>query len=155
MAPAPSALYEYVPHPHIHERKAQAPHKTVDQRRLQHPNPVVRFNARLGLLITVVVGTMWAAYVFAGVALISLPSNLNSTQNFILWLSSSFLQLVLLPIIIVGQNIQAKAADQRAIDTYKDAEAVLHETEHIQMHLDAQDQKIVEIAQQLQALKGA
>ena len=155
MATATTALYDYVPHPHIHDRKAQEPHKTVDQRRLYHPNPVVRFNARLGLIITVVVGTMWAAYVFAGVALISLPSNLNSTQNFILWLSSSFLQLVLLPIIIVGQNIQAKAADQRAIDTYKDAEAVLHEAEHIQLHLNAQDEKIVEIVQQLEKFKRA
>jgi hypothetical protein len=96
---------------------------------------------------------MWCAYVFAGIALISLPDNIHSTQTLILWISSSFLQLVLLPIIIVGQNIQAKASDQRAIDTYKDAEAVLHESEHIQMHLDAQDQKIMLIVQQLDILK--
>jgi len=50
------------------------------------------------------------------------------------WLSSSFLQLVLLPIIIVGQNIQARAADKRSEDTYKDAEAVLKESEEIQKH---------------------
>ena len=67
-----------------------------------------RFNAAVGLRITVLVGTMWAAYVFAAVALISLPDNIHSTQLLILWISSSFLQLVLLPIIIVGQNIQAR-----------------------------------------------
>ena len=60
---------------------------------------------------------MWCAYVFAGIALISLKDNLGSTQALILWISSSFLQLVLLPIIIVGQNIQAKAADKRAEGT--------------------------------------
>jgi hypothetical protein len=42
--------------------------------------------------------------------------------------------LVLWP-IIVGQNIQATAADKRAEDTHKDAEAVLKEAEEIQKHL--------------------
>ena len=60
-------------------------------------------------------------------------------------MSSNFLQLVLLPIIIVGQNIQAKAADARAEATYKDADAVLHEAIEIQKHLEAQDQAIERI----------
>ena len=69
-----------------------------------------------------------------------------------MWLSSSFLQLVLLPIIIVGQNIQAKAADKRAEETYKDAEAVLKEAEEIQKHLLAQDEAISAIVERLPAL---
>ena len=39
----------------------------------------------------------------------------------------------------MGQNIQAKAADKRSEQTYKDAEAVLHECIHIQQHLTAQE----------------
>src|SRR5580700_11378788 len=101
-----------------------------------------RFNAAFGLRITVLVGTMWAAYIFAIVALISLPDNVHSTQNLILWISSSFLQLVLLPVIIVGQNIQAKASDKRAEDTYNDAAAVLHEAIQIEKHLEVQDATI-------------
>jgi hypothetical protein len=79
-----------------------------------------RINAAVGLKITVLVGTMWCAYVFAAIALISLPDNIHSTQLLILWISSSFLQLVLLPIIIVGQNIQARASDARAAKTFED-----------------------------------
>jgi hypothetical protein len=79
-----------------------------------------RFNSAVGLKITVLVGTMWCAYVFALVALVSLPDNIHSKQLFILWISSSFLQLVLLPIIIVGQNIQARASDARAAKTFED-----------------------------------
>jgi hypothetical protein len=45
----------------------------------------------------------------------------------------------LLSIIMVGQNVQASAADKRAEDTYKDAEAVPHEAIQIQAHLEAQD----------------
>jgi hypothetical protein len=81
-----------------------------------------RVNAAVGLRITVLVGTMWAAYLFACIALISLPDNIHSTQLLILWISSSFLQLVLLPIIIVGQNIQSRAADARATKTFEDVE---------------------------------
>jgi hypothetical protein len=91
---------------------------------------VQRFNSAIGLRITVLVGTMWAAYTFAVVALISLPSNVHSTQLFILWLSSSFLQLVLLPIIIVGQNIQARAADARAAKTFEDVQDARTKIEH-------------------------
>jgi hypothetical protein len=138
-------IYQRTPHPRIEQRKREGPTRTVDERRINHPNPVVRFNARLGLMITVVVGTMWCAYVFAGIALISLKDNLQSTQALILWISSSFLQLVLLPIIIVGQNIQAKASDKRAEDTYNDADAILHEALQIQQHLAAQDNEIERI----------
>ena len=53
---------------------------------------------------------MWCAYVFTILALFALPSAIKQGTYFIIvWLSSSFLQLVLLPIIIVGQNIQAAA----------------------------------------------
>ena len=90
---------------------------------------------------------MWAAYAFALIALLSLPSTISSGSLFeiVVWISSSFLQLVLLPIIIVGQNIQARAADKRSEATYKDADAVLHEAREIQKHLKAQDAEIERI----------
>jgi hypothetical protein len=53
---------------------------------------------------------------------------------------------VLLPVIIVGQNLQAKASDKRAEDTYNDAAAVLHEALEIQKHLLAQDQILARLA---------
>jgi hypothetical protein len=116
-------------------------------------NWVVRLNARFGLRITLIVGTMWAAYLFTVLALFALPDAIKQGTYFIIvWLSSSFLQLVLLPIIIVGQNIQAKAADERAAATFKDAEAVLKEAEEIQKHLLAQDEAIANIVERIEAL---
>ena len=108
---------------------------------------IERFNDWLGVKITQSVGTMWCAYAFALIALLSLPSTISSGSLFeiVVWISSSFLQLVLLPIIIVGQNIQARAADKRAEATYKDADAVLHEAREIQKHLKAQDTEIERI----------
>jgi hypothetical protein len=150
-----SPIYEYVRHPRSAELREGAPVKTTDIRRLDHRNVFVRVNARFGLKITLVVGTMWCAYLFTILALFALPSAIKQGTYFVVvWLSSSFLQLVLLPIIIVGQNIQATASDKRAEDTYKDAEAVLKESEEIQKHLLAQDQVISDIVGRLEALAG-
>ena len=65
-------------------------------------------------------------------------------------MSSNFLQLVLLPVIIVGQNLQANATDRRAEQTYADAEALLHEALEIQKHLVAQDQLLQQLVAQAQ-----
>jgi hypothetical protein len=138
-----STLYQYIQHPWVQEHKLHGPVKVEDQR--PHDTRWQRINAAIGLRITVLVGTMLCAYVFAAIALISLPENVHTTQALILWISSSFLQLVLLPIIIVGQNIQAKASDKRSEDTYNDAAAILHEALQIQHHLEAQDEAIERI----------
>ena len=133
-------------HPRIEERKFEKPIKVRDQAQVGE-GFFARLNAKVGLKITLVVGTMWAAYAFALIALLSLPSTISSGSLFeiVVWISSSFLQLVLLPIIIVGQNIQARAADKRSEATYKDADAVLHEAREIQKHLKAQDAEIERI----------
>jgi hypothetical protein len=129
-------VYEYIQHPcttlHLTGR-APRPVKVNDGR--------VGLNGKIGLAITTLVGTMICGYIFAIIALISLPSAITSHNLTVIiaWISSNFLQLVLLPIIIVGQNLQAKASDQRAVNTYEDAEAVLHEALQIQQHLAAQD----------------
>src|SRR5437879_7368455 len=80
---------------------------------------VGRFNSRLAVLITRGVGTMWAAYVFVLIAFVSLPQALaaflaGDRVTGITWLSQSFLQLVLLPILMVGQRVIAAAQDLRA-----------------------------------------
>src|SRR5579875_1802166 len=137
--PIPPSAWSYIhmPHPHIALRRAHGPVKVADQ--LDRSNPVARFNTRFALLITLAVGSMWCAYVFGLLAFVSFPSALASGNTLILvaWIAQTFLQLVLLPVIIVGQNIQAQASDKRAEQTYLDAEAVLHEASQIQAHLAA------------------
>ena len=75
-----------------------------------------RFNAAMAVRITKIVGTMYCAYVFTLVALVALPAAIEQGSPTVLvnWLSSNFLQLVLLPIIIVGQNVISAAQDARA-----------------------------------------
>jgi hypothetical protein len=85
-----------------------------------------RFNARLAILVTKAVGSMWCAYAFALFDLISLPAAISGgAATFVSWVAQTFLQLVLLSIIMVGQDVQAKASDARAAKTFQDVETVL------------------------------
>jgi hypothetical protein len=128
-----SEIFQHNPVERLIELRQRKPVQT-DQMR-------VGLNGRIGLLITAIVGTMWAAYLFTVLALLSAPAAFSSGNiiTIVAWVAQTFLQLVLLPIIIVGQNIQGAASDKRAIETYRDAEAILHECVQLQEHLMAQD----------------
>jgi hypothetical protein len=103
--------------------------------RALHPTPRVLkeatsevdgFNAKFAVLITRLVGTMWCAYLFAGIALLGLgPALKPGGEGIIAWIAQTFLQLVLLSVIMVGQNVQSLAADARSENTFKDAETIL------------------------------
>lgn len=138
------SLYDYVPHPHIAARR-QHPPRTVGQ------HHKVGFNGTLAKWITEGVGTMWCAYIFAALSLVALPQAIKGgTLPIIQWVSQTFLQLVLLSIIMVGQQVIGAASDERALRTYDDAEAILQEAQEIQAHLAAQDAALEILAKRLQ-----
>jgi hypothetical protein len=100
------------------------------------------FNAKFAVLITGAVGTMACAYLFTVIALVSLPAILiqanvltkSDVPTFltkpgliliVAWIAQTFIQLVLLSIIMVGQDVQSKAADARSQHTFEDTEAIL------------------------------
>lgn len=106
----------------------------------QKATAISKFNTALALKITNGVGSMWSAYVFGLLSLLSLPAILvlvspglrhdfphwiiaASLITLIAWISQNFLQLVLLPIIMVGQNViqghqEAKAETDHKTLTY-------------------------------------
>jgi hypothetical protein len=100
-------------HRHHLTRLVLSPHA---QAVVHGTDAVGRFNTRLALRVTTGVGSMWCAYAFALLALISLPAAIRSGDPIVIvsWIAQTFLQLVLLPIIIVGQNVQVAATDERA-----------------------------------------
>jgi hypothetical protein len=148
-----SGPFSHMPHPHIELRRRSGPPKVADH--LPSASRVDRFNTAVALVITRAVGTMWCAYAFAALALFSLPAALGGgIATTVTWTAQTFLQLVLLSIIIVGQNIQAAAADERAEATYQDADAVLHTALEIQEHMHAQDAEINRILETLANLRG-
>lgn len=92
---------------------------------------IAKFNTWLALKITNGVGTMWTAYIFTVLALLSLPAILvsggilpsntfpswliaTSLIALVAWVAQTFIQLVLLPIIMVGQNVIQAQNDAKA-----------------------------------------
>jgi uncharacterized membrane protein len=110
-----------------------------------------RFNDWLAIKITRIVGTMWCAYAFAGLALISLPAAIRGgTATLISWIAQTFLQLVLLSIIMVGQNIAAKKSDRQLEQTFSDSEELLKISSAMQELL----QKNTELTTEIHELVG-
>ena len=129
--------YKHVPHERIEERKASGP--ATHRKAARHGKRFLgRLGAVVGLRITLIVGTMTTAVLFTALAVVSLPSAIKSHDKIIIvaWIAQTFIQLVLLPIIIVGQNVGAAASDARALDTFKDAEAILHELHGVHRKLE-------------------
>ena len=99
--------FEHVPHPRIASRKKQGPPKTADEH--------VGFNGRVALILTTVVGTMWCAYAFAVLALLVAPQAIQGgLLSTVQWVSQTFIQLVMLSVIMVGQNVISAGQDARA-----------------------------------------
>jgi uncharacterized membrane protein len=132
-------------HPWIKERKFHRPARVRDQ--------YVGLNGRIAAVLTEAVGTMWAFYLatvfqfgWIGLALAGVIRFDPYPFAFLLFLSS-LAQLILMFVIMVGQDVLGRAGDQRSEQTYRDAEAILHECRELQKHLTAQDQVIVKIAE--------
>jgi hypothetical protein len=108
----------------------------------QAMSEVEGFNAKLAVIITHAVGSMAMAYIFCLIALTSLPAILieagvltsSDVPKFltkpgliliVAWIAQTFIQLVLLSIIMVGQDVQSIASDARSENTFKDTQAIL------------------------------
>jgi hypothetical protein len=154
----------------------RAPVKAVHQfARALHPSlsilkdamtEVDGFNAKFAVLITRLVGTMWCAYLFTLIALLSLPDILitagvlpkSSVPSvlanpglilIVAWVAQTFIQLVLLSVIMVGQNVQSLAADARAANTFSDVETIL---DRLDVHTQG---GLKEVVDRIEALAGA
>lgn len=124
-----------------------------------------RFNKKLAVQITSKVGTMTAAYVFACLSFSALPATLHlvSPKTFgffpgwltgtsmialVAWVAAYFLQLVLLPIIMVGQNVQGAASDARAAKTFDDTEYI---KDQVNEHTDGGVKTILDAIESLRS----
>jgi len=130
------SLYTEIRHPRAHARRSQDPARADEQ---------AGFNERLAAWITARIGSMWTVYICSAVTVIwmLLGSRLvfgfdPYPYPFLLFLGN-VAQLLLIFIILLGQQVLGRTADRRSQHTYEDAEAILVDCEQIQNHLLAQD----------------
>lgn len=79
-----------------------------------------KINEWLAQKITNGVATMWCGYLFAAIAFISLPKAIQSGDSITIvsWIAQTFLQLVLLSIIMVGQLKQSQKLETTINETH-------------------------------------
>ena len=141
--------YVHHPHPQTEKRKLAAPPKVADQH--------IGFNGRLGAAITRSVGTMWAVYIAVAIQVTWMALATIGIWEFkkdpypfaFLLFLSNIVQLLLMFVIMVGQQVLGAASDKRAVVTYQDAEAILHECVQLQEHLQAQDKILDDVLKHL------
>ncbi len=146
--------FVHEPHPHTERRKLKAPPMVADEH--------VGINGRLAATITRSVGTMWAVYIalliqITWMALATVGIWLFARDPypfaFLLFLSN-IVQLLLMFVIMVGQQVLGQASDKRAVVTYQDAEAILHECIQMQKHLTAQDKALAILIKRMEQLEA-
>jgi hypothetical protein len=150
-APTPvagSALYQHSAHAH-QPRNINRVHRKEQEN--------AGFNTRAAVWLTRNIGTMTCAYVFAGIGIGSLVGVF--TNNVFLAalfgsVSSYFLQLVLLPILSVGQNVLGRHQELQADEMFKTSQQSFHDIEEIMQHLSAQDDELLKQTRLLVRLAG-
>jgi hypothetical protein len=106
-------------------------------------------NAKIAVFLTNIVGSMWCAYVFALIALLGLrPALKPGGEGLIAWIAQTFLQLVLLSVIMVGQNVQSQASDIRSQHTYDDTVQIL---DRLDIHTEG---GLKDLADRIEALEA-
>ncbi|NTW61954.1 DUF1003 domain-containing protein [Candidatus Saccharibacteria bacterium] len=113
----------------------------------RNPNQIHReslsVNEKIALKATEIFGSMPVFYLFFVWALLPLLPVMAHFQPTILYVSAGIIQLVALPLIIVGQNLQARHSEIRAEEEFRTTNSSYRDIEHILAHLDAQDEEIL------------
>ena len=135
-------------------------HKVIPLEELKKLNKPVNANVKhkenltildkVAVFITSIVGTMWCAIAFTLLALVSLPDAIiGGRATIVSWIAQTFLQLVLLSVIMVGQNLQNKHSEARAQTNFDVNVKAEIEIETILQHLENQNEAIAEIQKKL------
>jgi hypothetical protein len=116
-------------------------------------------NTRIAVGLTKSVGTMWTAYSFAVLAIVGLLAILGwlppLVALLVVWASQTFIQLVMLPILSVGQNVLGRHAELMADEQYNTTMSTYHDIEEIKQHLSAQDVELLKHTKMLIHLLSA
>lgn len=132
------------------------PHKPINVNK-EHENSL-SFQDKIALAVTSAVGTMYAVYVFAlfmGIWMgwqLFMESPFDPYPFAFLLFIGNIVQLLLMPLIMVGQNIQSRHSQLRSDEQYRMTKASFDDVEMISKHLQAQDKELLHQTQLLQDL---
>lgn len=102
-----------------------------------------RINDSVARAVTTFVGSMLCAYLFAGLAIYGgLHVDWGNTFQVVQWLSQTFLQLVLLSVIMVGTRLNGEAQEELIVETHTAVMSELAEMQDIHKEIYALAKKM-------------
>jgi ABC-type multidrug transport system fused ATPase/permease subunit len=133
-----SALFDHEHHPY-HPRNVNLLHGAEQK--------AAGVNTRIAVGLTKTVGTMWTAYTFGALAVVGLMAIIGLLSPIVallvVWISQTFLQLTLLPIIMVGQNVLGRKSELQADEQFNTTMSSYNDIEQVMQHLSAQDAELL------------
>jgi hypothetical protein len=132
-------LYTHIPHPHIPQKVTIA----------KAEQALTGFNMKIAVAITKGLGTMVCAYIFAILAIIGFPGFGATPTQYVQWVSQTFIQLVALSVLAVGQQVLSKHGELMADEQFHTTMSTYHDIEQIMQHLSAQDAELLRHAKML------
>ncbi|HSX40832.1 MAG TPA: DUF1003 domain-containing protein [Candidatus Saccharimonadales bacterium] len=117
---------------------------------------------RLAVFITQKIGTMGFFFIILGWTVLWLSWNMFAPANlrfdpfpaFVLWLFiSNLIQIHLMPLIMIGQNIQGEHAELRSEHDFQTDKKAEKEIEAILLHLEEQQKLILEILKKIETME--
>lgn len=137
-------LFHHEPHPHPHP-----PQKITVAKAEQ---ALSGFNMKIAVAITKGLGTMICAYIFAILAIIGFPGLHATPTQYVQWLSQTFIQLVALSVLAVGQQVLSKQGELMADEQFHTTMNSYHDIEQMMQHLCAQDTELLRHTKMLELL---
>lgn len=121
-------------HPH--------PYKPVNVN-VQHQAERQGINDRIAIALTNSVASMWCAYAFAVLAILGFPGLSASPTQYVQWVSQTFIQLVMLSVIMVGQKVLGRHQEIQSEEQFNTTKKTFEDILQIMKHLEAQDQELL------------
>ncbi|MEQ1561099.1 MAG: DUF1003 domain-containing protein [Nitrospira sp.] len=146
MKPVPLSIEEI--------RKSRKPIRNVN---LEHKENLTKLN-RFALWITSRIGTMgfffviltWTVFWLGWNVLGPAELQFDPYPAFVFWLFiSNMIQIFLMPLLMIGQNLQGKYAEARAEADFEVNTKAEQEIETILIHLENQNEMMVEMLQKI------
>src|ERR1700730_4768842 len=131
-------------HPHHHTNvlfhHEARPHQPRNVNMLHEAEKAASgLNQKIAIGLTKGVGTMICAYIFAILAIIGFPGFQATPTAYVQWTSQTFIQLVMLSVIMVGQSVLGRKQELQSDEQYRTTMSTYHDIEQVMQHLSAQD----------------
>lgn len=142
----------------IEKIKQEFPVKNVN---VTHRSKLSKLD-KLAIIVTEKIGTMGFFLIIFTWTVIWLSFNVLAPKNlrfdpypaFVLWLFiSNLIQLHLMPLLLIGQNIQGKHAELRAEHDFETDKKAEQEIETILIHLESQQELMLEVLKKIEKLE--